>query len=115
LQKAMEETSGMKLDWFFQQWIYGAGYPKLTVKQIYNPKAKTLKLTVTQSQNTDNQTASAFILPMEVEFTAPSGTKKEKIEIRKRVENFTFNLKEKPTKVVLDKDEKIPLKMVKYE
>jgi aminopeptidase N len=115
LQKAMEETSGMKLDWFFQQWIYGAGYPKLTVKQIYNPKAKTLKLTVTQSQNIDNQTASAFILPMEVEFTAPSGTKKEKIEIRKRVENFTFNLKEKPTKVVLDKDEKIPLKMVKYE
>jgi aminopeptidase N len=115
LQKAMEETSGMKLDWFFRQWVFGAGYPKLTVRQVYTPKTKTVKLTVTQSQNTDNQTASAFILPMEVEFTTPSGTKTEKIEIKKRVENFTFNVKEKPTKVILDKDEKIPIKSVKYE
>jgi aminopeptidase N len=115
LQKAMEETSGMKLDWFFQQWVYGAGYPKLNVRQIYNPKTKTVKLTVTQSQNTNDQTASAFILPMEVELTTPNGTQTEKVEIKKRIETFTFNVKVKPTKVVLDKDERIPLKTVKYE
>ena len=115
LQKVMEETSGMKLDWFFRQWVYGAGYPKLTVKQVYNPKTQTLKLTVVQTQNTDNQTASIFTLPTDVEFITPGGTKTEKIEIRKRVENFTFSVKAKPTKIVLDRDERIPLKTVKYD
>ena len=40
LQKAMEETSGMNLNQFFKQWVYGAGYPKLNIKQVYNPAAK---------------------------------------------------------------------------
>jgi aminopeptidase N len=115
LQKVMEETSGMKLDWFFRQWVYGAGYPKLSVKQVYNPKTKTLNLIVSQLQSLDKVTASEFVLPMEVEITTASGAKTEKIEIKKRVENFTFQVNAKPTKIVFDKDEKIPLKMLKYE
>ncbi len=115
LQKVMEETSELKLDWFFRQWVYGAGYPKLNVKQSYNPKTKTLKLTVTQLQTADKITASAFILPMEVEITTTSGTKTEKIEIKKRVENFSFKVNTKPARIILDKEEKIPLKLVKYE
>jgi aminopeptidase N len=115
LQKVMEETSEMKLEWFFKQWVYGAGYPKLNVKQNYNLKTKTLKLTVSQLQAADKVTVSSFILPMEVEITTASGTKTEKIEIKKRVENFSFKVNTKPTKIILDKDEKIPLKLVKYE
>jgi aminopeptidase N len=111
----MEETSEMKLEWFFKQWVYGAGYPKLNVKQNYNLKTKTLKLTVSQLQAADKVTVSSFILPMEVEITTASGTKTEKIEIKKRVENFSFKVNTKPTKIILDKDEKIPLKLVKYE
>ncbi len=115
LQQAMEETSGIKLDWFFKQWVYGAGYPKLNVKQIYNPQTKTLNLTVAQVQIPDKSTVSAFIVPMDVEIATSIGTKTEKIEIKKRIENFSFKLDGKPTKVILDKDEKIPLKTVKYQ
>ncbi len=99
----------------FKQWVYGEGYPKLSVKQVYNPKTKTLSLTVAQSQTSDKSTASAFILPMEVEITTAGGTKTEKIEITKRVEKMSIKSDEKPIKVVLDKNEKIPLKTVKYE
>lgn len=115
LQKAMEEASGMNLKWFFAQWVYGAGYPKLSVGQSYNPKTKTLNLTVTQMQKTDKTMASAFILPMDVEIETANGTKTEKIEIKKRVENFSFKLDEKPIRILLDKDEKIPLKTVKLQ
>ncbi len=66
-------------------------------------------------QAADKVTVSSFILPMEVEITTGSGTKTEKIEIKKRVENFSFKVNTKPTKIILDKDEKIPLKLVKYE
>jgi aminopeptidase N len=115
LQNVMEETSGMKLDWFFGQWVYGAGYPKLNVKQTYNPQTKTLNLTVAQLQVPDKITASAFILPMEVEITTANGTKTEKIEIKKRIENLSLKLDGKPVKVILDKDEKIPVKLIKYQ
>ncbi len=115
LQKVMEDVSGMKLDWFFAQWIDGAGYPKLSVKQSYNPAAKVLNLTVSQTQIQDKITPSAFILPMEIEITTASRVKTEKLEIKKRVESFSINVDDKPTKIVFDKDEKIPLKSVKLQ
>ena len=34
LQKAMEEASKQKLNWFFSQWVYGGGNPQIEVKQI---------------------------------------------------------------------------------
>lgn len=110
LQKAMEETSGLKLDWFFKQWVYGAGYPKLNIKQVYNPRTKILNLLITQTQKIDKITPPTFILPMDVEITTTEGATTEKIQITKRIENFSLNVKRKPIKVVFDKDEKIPLK-----
>ncbi|MCY7374597.1 MAG: DUF3458 domain-containing protein [Pyrinomonadaceae bacterium] len=115
LQKAMEETSGKNLDWFFKQWIYGGGYPKLNVKQVYNPSGRQLNLTVAQTQSADKLTPEAFILPMEIEITTANGTKIEKIEIKKREETFTLKVNDAPTKIVFDKDEKIPLKAVKMQ
>lgn len=115
LQKAMEETSGMKLDWFFKQWIYGAGYPKLNVKPVYNASTKTLNLIVTQTQSADKITPEAFVLPLDVEISTVGGTQTEKIEIEKRSENFAFKINGKPTKIIFDKEQKIPLKSVKLQ
>ncbi|MDQ6787125.1 MAG: hypothetical protein M3033_09990 [Acidobacteriota bacterium] len=114
LQKAMEDASGMNLDWFFSQWVYGAGYPKLSVQHIYNPKTKTLSLTVTQMQKADGKTPSAFRLPMNVEITTPTGSTSQNIEIKKRTETFKLPTDGEPIKIILDKEEKIPLKSVKY-
>ena len=113
LQNVMEETSKMDLDWFFNQWIYGGGYPKLKVEQIYNPQTKRLDLNVKQTQDGDKLTPEAFILPMEVEITTASGVKTEKIQIKKREEKFSIKLDEPPTNIVFDKNLKIPLKLLK--
>jgi len=115
LQKVMEEVSGKDLNWFFAQWVYGGGYPKLNITQIYNAATKSLDLTVTQTQDSDKITPEAFILPMEIEITTTKGTKIEKLEIRKREEFFSLNVDEKPAKIVFDKEEKIPLKIVKIQ
>ena len=113
LKKAMEETSGINLDRFFSQWVYGTGFPKLDIKQTYNSAAKVLNLTVTQTQALDKSTPAAFVFPMEVEITTPKGATTEKIEITKRTETFSLKPDGKPTKIVFDKDEKIPLKAIK--
>jgi aminopeptidase N len=115
LQKAMEEVSGKKLDWFFKQWVYGGGYPKLNVKQVYNSSSKMLNLTVSQKQTADKLTPEAFILPMEIEITTAKGTKTERIEIKKREETFSIKVDGKPTNITFDKSEKIPLKSIKMQ
>lgn len=115
LKKTMEEVSGMNLDWFFLQWVYGTGHPKINVKQFYNPQTKVLDLTVSQVQSSGNLTPAAFTLPMDLEITTAKGAKTEKVEIKKRIERVSIKLDGKPSKIIFDKDEKIPLKRVKYE
>ncbi len=88
LKVAMEEASGKDLDWFFDQWVYKAGYPQLSVKQIYNPAKKSLTLTISQTQKTGNLTPSAFILPLDLEIKTAKGTQEEKIKLEKRIQTF---------------------------
>ena len=113
LQAVMEETSGQKLDWFFAQWVVGAGYPKLDVRQIYNPVNRTLRLNINQIQPNDGITPAEFILPLEAAIKTAKGTQTEKLDIKKRGEVLTIQLKDKPTGVIFDKDFKIPLKEIK--
>jgi aminopeptidase N len=113
LKTAMEEASGRDLDWFFDQWVYMGGHPKLEIKQAWNPTSKTLRLTVTQTQKADAITPAAFRLPLEVEFATGSGKQIEKMNITKRVETFEFTLPERPSETNLDPSEKVPVKTVK--
>lgn len=112
LQKAMEEASGKNLDWFFRQWVYGAGHPRVEIQPIYNPTTKKLNLTVTQTHKTDKLTPAAFVLPMDVEIQTAEGTVSEKIEITSRKQTFAIQLKSKPDKLVFDKSAKLPLLIV---
>jgi aminopeptidase N len=117
LQKAMEEASGRDLKWFFNQWVYKAGYPRLEIKQTYQARKKTLNLTVTQTQKSDAITPEAFILPMDIEIVTADGitggTKTEKIKIDKRTQTFSIPLDRNPSEVRFDKDSKIPLKSIR--
>lgn len=113
LQKAMEETSKMDLNWFFKQWVYGGGYPNLKVEQKYNSQTKILELTVTQMQEASKLTPDVFILPMDIKIITAGGEKNEKIQIKTRTEKFSIKVDGEPTSVVFDKDEKIPLKLIK--
>ncbi len=113
LKAAMEETSGRDLDWFFDQWVYMAGHPKLEVKQSWNDATNTIVLTVTQTQKTDANTPAAFRLSMDVEFMIGENKQTERLNITKRVESFEFKLPARPVKLEIDSAERIPVKTVK--
>lgn len=112
LRRVMEEVSGKDLGWFFAQWVENAGYPKLSIRQRYDAKKKQVVLTVSQTHKSDSNVSSAFRLPLEIEFTSPTGKQSNVLNVTKRSEVFTFDIKGKPGKVVVDKDQKIPLKSV---
>ncbi|MEC5395039.1 M1 family metallopeptidase [Bergeyella sp. RCAD1439] len=50
LRLALEKVSGKDLNWFFNQWFFGAGHPKLSYTYTYEPVKKEVILSVTQSQ-----------------------------------------------------------------
>ena len=110
LKKAMEDASGQDLGWFFDQWVYGVGAPRLVVGQVYHPRTKTLKITVTQTQKPEANVPTAFRLPMDVTI---GGVAAKPIVITKRIESFTIPAAVKPTALTLDPDDKIMLKTVK--
>ncbi|MEK9136512.1 MAG: M1 family metallopeptidase, partial [Bacteroidota bacterium] len=53
---AVEDATGRSLGWFFQQWVYKTGHPKIQVSSSWNEGAKTLDLELTQTQVMDSLT-----------------------------------------------------------
>ncbi len=113
LQRAMEEASGQDLKWFFDQWVYSVGAPKLDIRKSYTASTKTLKLTVTQTQNPVSLVPAVFRLPLDVKITTAAGAKSETIDITKRVQTFSIALDGPPRSVAFDEEEKLPLKTIK--
>lgn len=112
LKNAMEGSSGQDLDWFFDQWVYGVGAPKLDIRKSYSSGSKTLKLTVTQTQNPANLVPAVFKMPLDVEVVTAKGKMSQTINISKRIETFNIELDGAPRAVAFDVSEKIPLKTI---
>jgi aminopeptidase N len=113
-QSVMEEASGQKLDWFFRQWVYQAGFPELRVRYSYNEAKKELALNVRQTQKSDPTTPDVFLLPgAQVEIAFPGGVRTESVNITGRHQTFTFSLEKAPLSVYFDADERI-LKELDY-
>ena len=50
LRQAVLDATGENLDWFWDEWIYQAGYPEFTVTSDYDAAARALTLHVAQTQ-----------------------------------------------------------------
>ncbi len=40
LRLAFEDVTGQDLNWFWNQWYFGSGHPKLDINYIYDPSGK---------------------------------------------------------------------------
>ncbi|CAH0994573.1 hypothetical protein EMA8858_00683 [Emticicia aquatica] len=70
-QKIAEETTGLKLDYFFKQWIYGENYPKYSYSWTVSEATSSINLNVTQAQNT---TPAYFSMPVEFKIVMKDGS-----------------------------------------
>lgn len=112
LQKVMEEVSEKNLDWFFNQWVYGSGFPELSLTSSYDAKAKKVTLTVEQKQKKRADMVEAFTLPVDIEVDTASGPVKKSVKIDKIKQTFTIPVKAAPEKILFDKAEKIMLRRI---
>ena len=102
LQRAIEQATGRNLDAFFEQWVYGAGHPKLTLAFEWDDSAKQAKLTVKQTQSTEHDTAEVFRTPVEVDFALGRSSQSFRIQLTEREQSFYFPLPERPKMVRFD-------------
>ena len=100
--KAIEETTHINNDRFFNEWIYGAGAPRFDLAYTYDDAKHQLSLKVKQTQKVEGR-VGLFQVPSEVEVTTASGPKLYPITISKAAETFTFPSDSAPLMVLFDK------------
>jgi len=96
-----EELSGRSLSQFFDQWVYLSGYPEITVKYSWDELAKQVKLTVTQTQMT-NEKRPFFRFKLPVKLVVGEKVHQRTIEISKDKEDFYLGLEAAPSIVRFD-------------
>jgi len=100
-QRAMEEESGMYLDWFFDQWAFLAGHPKLSVSHRHDPEAGTVRVTVKQSQEV-GKLVPRFTLPVDIEIASEGGTRVERLWLDAGEESLQVEAAAPPLYVAVD-------------
>ena len=92
---AMEKVSGKDLDWFFDQWAYGIGYPRVEIKRAWDAAAKTLTLTVAQTQRIDS-THPFFRFPATVRIVTRDSVVRRELMVTEQNQRFALSLPQAP-------------------
>ena len=99
LRLAFEEVTGKDLNWFWNQWYYGSGHPKLDIDYTYDDIAHALKVIVTQ-----NQPEQLFRLPIAVDIYNGAEKVRHQVWLSNRIDTLSFDYKTKPDLINVDGD-----------
>ncbi|MCJ7497302.1 MAG: dockerin type I domain-containing protein [candidate division Zixibacteria bacterium] len=102
-QEVCESVSGMDLDWFFQEWIYGTYRPNYRVSWMYENLGGTYRayLHIDQIQTTP---PLIFTMPIDVTIYSQQGENTFVVFNNQRSQDFQFDVQYQPTSLVVDKD-----------
>lgn len=99
LRLAFEEVTGQDLNWFWNQWYYGSGHPKLDINYGYDSASKTVKVFIKQTQ-----TGNIFKLPFVIDVYEQNQKKRYKVWMEHASDTFSFAVNSKPDLINVDGD-----------
>ena len=99
LRLAFEEVTGKDLNWFWNQWYYSSGHPKLEIHYDYNATSKTAMVYMKQTQGT-----RVFTLPFFIDVYQGGTRKRYSVWMKQRSDTFAFPANAKPGLVNVDAD-----------
>ena len=98
LRLAFEEVSGMDLTWYFNQWYFGNGHPKLDIQYKYNEAAQKATVIVKQTQTT----GKVFRIPTVIDVYNGKTRTRNQVWIEHAVDSFSFASSTKPDLINFD-------------
>jgi len=95
---AVEDATGQDWNWFFDEWYFHPGHPVLKVAYNYNDAAKTLGVSVSQTQND-----SPFLYQLPLKTSVIYGNDLEVVDwkLSKRKDTFTYAYRDGKRPVVV--------------
>ncbi len=95
---AVEEVTGMDLNWFFNQWFMTAGHPKLSIDYDFFEERNQAYVTIEQVQDHDQ----IYQLPLAVDIYVDGKVIREEIVVDEQSQVFTFEVPSKPDLINVD-------------
>jgi aminopeptidase N len=100
LRLAFEETTGEDMNWFWNQWYYGSGHPKLKIDYLYDDAAGKASVIIEQTQ----KSGKVFKIPMAIDVYTGADKKRYNVVVENKIDTLYFNYTTKPTLINIDAD-----------
>jgi aminopeptidase N len=97
LRLAFEEVTGRDLNWFFNEWYFGAGHPNLNIGYSYNKTEKKERVIVTQSD-------TIFKIPVAIDIYNGPNKVRYQVWVQNPIDTFYFDVTQKPDLINFDGD-----------
>jgi aminopeptidase N len=103
-QRVAEETSGLELGYFFDQWIYGESYPKYTIDwYLEKVSVKDYKINLRIEQSI-NSYPHYFTMPVNIKIVMDEGDTTISLFNNAQTQDFSFTIGGLPTSLTFDPD-----------
>lgn len=101
LQQVVEEVSGVDLNPFFQQWVYGSGLPDLNITWTSQPDSVTVQVCQVS-------TGQVYALPLDVELDGSGGESEQQvIQLDHSEQRVIYSTSFPVNEIVVDPDQKV--------
>ena len=98
LRLVFENLTGKDLNWFFNQWYFGAGHPNIEISYDYNTLRKTVTVNVVQLQT------AAFKFPFAIDIFEGTKRTRHTFFVDAKDASFTFPYTKQPNLIQVNAD-----------
>ncbi|CAM2909145.1 M1 family peptidase [Chryseobacterium flavum] len=99
LRLSFEKVSGKDLNWFFNQWYFGSGNPKINYSFTYEPVKKQVAVTINQTQD------QLFEFPLAIDVYDNGKPKRYNVWVNADTKNtFSFDASKTPDLININAD-----------
>jgi aminopeptidase N len=113
-QRVCETITGMDLDYFFEEWIYGENYPKYTYTWGFSENEDgtySVNLNLSQIKNSNPK---FFIMPIDIKIYYQNGDSTFTVFNNLNIQEFSFLLNSRPHKLEFDPNNKILKEIISF-
>lgn len=103
LRLAFEEVTGQDLNWFFNQWYFGNGHPRLEINYGYDSLNHMARVYIKQTQSGDK----LFKLPIAIDIYKGTNKTRYQVWASNKADSFSFATAVKPDLINVDADKVI--------